>query len=250
MKIEKISDTQIRCTLSRQDLADRDLKLSELAYGSDKAKDLFRELMMQAAYECDFEAEDIPLMIEAIPVSGDCLVLVVTKVEDPDELDTRFSNFSSFRDSVEEDSSSVTSSVADEILECFGQLGALLGKSKESMEKSSSTEELPAHEEETPVVAALTKVFSFPTLKAATTLAQLISPYYFGESTLYKDEVSSCYYLVLHMSDHTPEEFNRICNVISEYGTPVNTAYSSLSYFAEHFKPIIKTDAVQTLTVL
>ncbi|MBP3577757.1 MAG: adaptor protein MecA, partial [Lachnospiraceae bacterium] len=42
MKIEKISDTQIRCTLSRQDLAERDLKISELAYGSDKAKDLFR----------------------------------------------------------------------------------------------------------------------------------------------------------------------------------------------------------------
>ncbi len=29
-------------------------------------------------------------MIEAIPISNDCLVLVVTKVEDPDELDTRF----------------------------------------------------------------------------------------------------------------------------------------------------------------
>jgi len=250
MKIEKISDTQIRCTLSRQDLADRDLKLSELAYGSDKAKDLFRELMIQASYECGFEAEDIPLMIEAIPVSGDCLVLVVTKVEDPDELDTRFSNFSSFRDLSDEDSSSVTSSVADEILECFGQLGALLGKNKESMEKDTSAQESPAREEETPAVTSLTKVFSFPTLKAATTLAGLISPYYFGESTLYKDETISCYYLVLHMSDHTPEEFNRICNVISEYGTPVNTAYSSLSYFAEHFKPIIKTDAVQTLTVL
>ncbi len=250
MKIEKISDTQIRCTLSRQDLADRDLKLSELAYGSDKAKDLFRELMVQASYECGFEAEDIPLMIEAIPVSGDCLVLVVTKVEDPDELDTRFSNFSSFRDSGhDEDSSSITSSVADEILECFGQLGALLGKNKEAAEKTTSPEELPIPEE-TPVSNTLTKVYSFPTLKAATVLSRLISPYYFGESTLYKDEVSSCYYLVLHMSDHTPEEFNRVCNVISEYGTPVNTAYSSLSYFEEHFKPIVKTDAVQTLTVL
>ncbi len=249
MKIEKISDTQIRCTLSRQDLADRDLKLSELAYGSDKAKDLFRELMIQASYECGFEAEDIPLMIEAIPVSGDCLVLVVTKVEDPDELDTRFSNFSSFRDTTDEDTSSVTSSVADEILECFGQLGALLGKGRDVAEKATVPEEHP-QEEPAPSVNSLTKVYSFPTLNAVTNLAQLISPYYFGESTLYKDEVSANYYLVLHMSDHTPEEFNRICNVISEYGTPVNTGYASLSYFAEHFKPIVKADAVQTLTIL
>ena len=250
MKIEKISETQIRCTLSRQDLADRDLKISELAYGSDKAKDLFRELMVQASYECGFEADDIPLMIEAIPVSGDCLVLVVTKVEDPDELDTRFSNFSSFREERDDDSSSVTSSVAEEILECFGQLGALLGKGREAMEKSAGTAEIPQAEEAVPAATGLTKVYSFPSLTAVTTLAQLISPYYFGENTLYKDEVSANYYLVLHMSNHTPEEFNRICNVISEYGTPVNTGYASLAYFAEHFKPIVKADAVQTLTVL
>ena len=131
MKIEKLNENQIRCTLTKEDLASRQLKISELAYGTEKAKNLFRDMMRQANYEFGFEAEDIPLMIEAIPVSGDCLVLVVTKVEDPDELDTRFSNFSSFRDSSDEDSSSVTSSVADEILECFGQLGALLGKGKE-----------------------------------------------------------------------------------------------------------------------
>ena len=250
MKIEKISDTQIRCTLSRQDLADRDLKISELAYGSDKAKDLFRELMVQASYECGFEADDIPLMIEAIPVSGDCLVLVVTKVEDPDELDTRFSNFSSFRDSSEEDSSSVTPSVAEEILECFGQLGALLGKGREALDKNTNTAESLPQEEAAPAAPTLTKVYSFPTFNSVTSLARLISPYYFGENILYKDEVSATYYLVLHMSGHTPEEFNRICNVISEYGTPVNTGYASLSYFAEHFKPIIKADAVQTLTVL
>ena len=249
MKIEKISETQIRCTLSRQDLAERDLKISELAYGSDKAKDLFRELMVQASYECGFEAEDIPLMIEAIPVSGDCLVLVVTKVEDPDELDTRFSNFSSFRDSAEE-STSVASSVAEELLECFGQLGALLGKGKESSEKTTDTADTLPSEEETSAPTGLTKVYSFPNLAAVTNLAQLISPYYFGESILYKDEVSADFYLVLHMSEHTPEEFNRICNVISEYGTPVTTGYASLSYFAEHFKPIVKADAVQTLAVL
>ena len=31
MKIEKINENQIRCTLSKEDLADRDIKISELA---------------------------------------------------------------------------------------------------------------------------------------------------------------------------------------------------------------------------
>ena len=44
--------------------------------------------MQQASYEVGFEAEDIPLMIEAIPLNADCIVLIITKVEDPEELDT------------------------------------------------------------------------------------------------------------------------------------------------------------------
>lgn len=97
MKIEKINDNQIRCTLTRQDLADREIKLSELAYGTEKAKLLFRDMMQQAAYEFGFEANDIPLMIEAIPISSDSVILIVTKVEDPEELDTRFAKFSPFK---------------------------------------------------------------------------------------------------------------------------------------------------------
>ena len=73
MKIEKLNDNQIRCTLTRADLAARHLQLSELAYGTEKAKSLFRDMMQQAAFEFGFEAEDLPLMIEAIPASSDSI---------------------------------------------------------------------------------------------------------------------------------------------------------------------------------
>ena len=68
MKIEKINDRQIRCTLTKEDLASREIKLSELAYGSDKAKALFQDMMQQAAEDFGFEAENMPLVVEAIPV--------------------------------------------------------------------------------------------------------------------------------------------------------------------------------------
>ena len=117
MKLEKLSDTQIRCTLSKEDLTQRQLQLSERAYGSEKAKELFRDMMQQASAELGFEADNIPLMIEAIPISNDCLVLVVTKVEDPDELDTRFSRFSKINmdDSFDEDFSDMDDNDFDTI---------------------------------------------------------------------------------------------------------------------------------------
>lgn len=60
MKIEKISDNQIRFTLTGEDLAARQIKLSELAYGTEKARNLFREMMQQAASQVGFEADNIP----------------------------------------------------------------------------------------------------------------------------------------------------------------------------------------------
>ena len=51
MKIEKVNENQIRCTLTREDLANRELKISELAYGTEKAKTLFRDMMRQANFE-------------------------------------------------------------------------------------------------------------------------------------------------------------------------------------------------------
>ena len=93
MKIEKISENQIRCTLTSADLSSRQMKLSELAYGSEKARRLFQDMMQEAEYEFGFTSDNSPLMIEAIPTSLDSIVLIITKVEDPEELDTRFARF-------------------------------------------------------------------------------------------------------------------------------------------------------------
>ena len=81
MKIEKINENQIRCTLTAEDLASMKLKLSELTYGSKRAQELFRRMMQEARNQFGFEAENVPLMIEAIPMKADSLVLIVTKID-------------------------------------------------------------------------------------------------------------------------------------------------------------------------
>ena len=88
-----------------------------------KPKNLFQDMMQQASFEFGFEAEDIPLMIEAIPVNADCIVLIITKVEDPDEIDTRFSKFSpslSAEDDAAEDD--ITDHFSDDVLDLFQKI--------------------------------------------------------------------------------------------------------------------------------
>ena len=182
MKIEKINENQIRCTLTKQDLAERQIKLSELAYGTEKVKSLFRDMMQQAAYEFGFEAEDIPLMIEAIPLSADTIILVVTKVEYPEELDTRFSKFSEpdpeylEEDSLLAGSQSMPPEGADDILGLFKKIQ---DERKKMMEKQKEDSFVPLKEldgkgkEETPVNVLLdiTKLFVFQSLEEVTRVA-------------------------------------------------------------------------------
>ena len=178
MKIEKLNENQIRCTLTHADLAARHLKLSELAYGTEKAKSLFRDMMQQASFDFGFEAENIPLMIEAIPSSSDSIVLIITKVEDPEELDTRFSKFTP----AEENDPLNLETL--EKLEGADEFLNLLNKVKEA---ATGTHTATNNEETQNAPAFSVRIFSFETLDGVIRASRLIAPVYRGSNTLYKD---------------------------------------------------------------
>ena len=244
MKLEKLNDNQIRCTLTKDDLADRQIKLSELAYGSEKAKSLFRDMMLQANAEFGFEANDIPLMIEAIPMPNDCIVLIITKVSDPEELDTRFSKFSPSNadalDVATESKKTVAAEGADEVLDIF----------KRMMEQHIKGLENKPQDEKPAKVADeidLTRLYCFGNLEVIVEAAHVLKNYYHGENRLYKNSSRNLYYLVLSKSSHTPEEFNKICNILTEYGSSEPYKKSTEAYMAEHYDLVIKKDALQKL---
>lgn len=256
MKIEKVNDNQIRCTLTREDLANRELKISELAYGTEKAKTLFRDMMQQAASQFGFEAEDIPLMIEAIPLNSECIVLIITKVEDPEELDTRFSKFApSLHDGDEEgeDAFPESSEGTDDVLDLFKRIHESRLAQQAADDTSAATKAVPRQQTNTTDVIrtdapeVLARTFLFASLHEAVRAAHLLENYYEGENSIYKDIHNSCYILMLSKSSHTPEEFNRICNLLSEYGTPVKSVPAAESYLEEHSKPLIRDHALQSL---
>lgn len=93
MRIEKINSSQIRCVVTKQDLAERNITTSELKYGSTATKALFQEVLKQAKEKYGFNQEDLPIMIEAVPMNKEELVLIISAVEDAEELDPHFAHF-------------------------------------------------------------------------------------------------------------------------------------------------------------
>lgn len=252
MKLEKVNENQIRCTLTREDLAERQIRLSELAYGTEKAKLLFRDMMQQAAYEFGFEADDIPLMIEAIPLSTDTIILVITKVEYPEELDTRFSRFS---DPDEEDYDGYP---ASEVIQEAAAQGAddilgLFRKMKEDQEREAGENaETGAADGGAKRSGAvdITKLFRFHDLEEITGIARVLSGFYVGKNDLYKDEAAHRYYLLVRKSNQSPEEFNKVCNMLSEYAAQQTYTPGEAAFLREHYHVILQGNALQTLAKL
>ena len=284
MKLEKLSDTQIRCTLSKEDLSQRQLHLSELAYGSEKAKELFRDMMQQASIELGFEADNIPLMIEAIPISNDCLVLVVTKVEDPDELDTRFSRFSKINmdDSFDEDFSDIDDTDFEEMdflddEDDIDMDDEPLPFSPSSdfdnadSDASTSSKERSAIDDALDLIAPFTQAiaqakkeamrkkkenrssvqdcqyYSFQYFSQAAQLGAFLAPFFEGESSLYKDSFSNNYYMILRKTQSENDTFHRACNIAADFGVRISASYATPAYFREHFETILEENAVEML---
>ena len=284
MKLEKLSDTQIRCTLSKEDLSQRQLHLSELAYGSEKAKELFRDMMQQASIELGFEADNIPLMIDAIPISNDCLVLVVTKVEDPDELDTRFSRFSKINvdDSFDEDFSDIDDTDFEEMdflddEDDIDMDDEPLPFSPSSdfdnadSDASTSSKERSAIDDALDLIAPFTQAiaqakkeamrkkkenrssvqdcqyYSFQNFSQAAQLGAFLAPFFEGESSLYKDSFSNNYYMILRKTQSENDTFHRACNIAADFGVRISASYATPAYFREHFETILEENAVEML---
>lgn len=244
MKIEKLNENQIRATLSKEDLESRHLKLSEFAYGTDAARSLFAELLRFASYKLGFEVDDTPLMIEAIPISSDSIVLIITKIAYPDELDTRFSRFSDAPNT--EDIADYYEQADYESREVF--LDDNIVKASDIIDVSamdvtdtdSSPKVIPP--------GKYTRLFGLDTIDDVFTLANVFKDRYTGDNTLF--HTKDGYRLILSIGDLSIAEFNRVVNITSEYANSLPYREGTDDYMFEHQKPLIRDRALEILSRL
>lgn len=255
MKIERINDNQIRCTLSSADLSMRNLNLGELAYGSEKARNLFHEMIQKAYNEVGFEAEDIPLMVEAIPLSNESVMLVITKIEDPEELDTRFSKFSQMSDDTKEN---MWNGLSSELLEGADGLIEFLKKDllgmpipdMNSMPPAGSDDASVRSENKEAPSSPQMRIYRFTSLDQISDAAKAAGELCICSNTLYKKPNTSQYYLVLSRLETDAQTFSRLCNILAEYADKIPQGAGSEAYYQEHYEVIVRELALQKLMKL
>ena len=222
MKLEKINDNQIRCTLTMHDLDERQMKISELAIGSEKTRDLFHEMMAQAYIELGFEADNAPLMVEAMPVSKDSIVLVITKVSNSEDGE------------------------GPDLSRVFEHLFAARRQDETGMDPDREE----AMEPESADLYVSPSCFAFDSLEDVSALCRLIEPFFDGESILCRDPEEKIYYLVLEKGPEESSHFSRACGLASDFGMAVPAVYGTRAFFMEHFPMIAEENAVDLLAGL
>lgn len=249
MKIERIDDNSIRCTLTSLDLSSRNINLRDMTYGSLSAKRLFSEMMQKAQDEVGFSVNGVPLMIEAVPLQGGALQLIITKVEDPEEIDTRFTRFTN-----NADQNNWISQLASQILEGAQDLMKQIHDQKENESVDAQADSTPAVETDAAGDSADTenrpdqvRIFRFLTLDRVLDASHVVGEVFGGENSLYKDENRRRYYLVLHSEGRNLDEFNRASNLLSEFGDKLNGTALNEAYYNEHYELMVKDQAVQKL---
>lgn len=270
MKIEKLNENQIRATLTREDLDGRNIGLAEFAYGTESARSLFNDLLRFASYKLGFDVDDSPLMVEAVPVSEDSLVILVTKVPYPDELDTRFARFSDAPSSEGYMELDEEDYLPDEILlsgrqrkatdildvthaDAGAKPGTDAARNQAGAKKtgepgaSASEETAPENSKASAPIPPerYTRLFRMASIDDLLAAAGVLTGLYTGENSVYHTKRG--YELVVHIGGHSTEEFNRVINILSEYGYEISVADGTERYFMEHKRPLVARRALQVL---
>lgn len=270
MKIERVNENQIRCTLTEDDLKGRNLKISELAYGSDKARALFHDMLQQAGAQLGFEAEDAPLMIEAIPLNGNCIVVLITKVDDPEELDTRFAKFSpeiqneAMGDAQQNSVSGAIEALLNVIRSAAGQDGTDAGqdvdgsgttggntaqaKAAAGQQTAAGTSAAGQEMQRLRKYAYTHRLFVFDSMNELIEAAGLTADKFSGSSRVYADKDKNLYYLVLVFNDvKDVAAMQSVLALLSEYSGQEIMSYAREQYLKEHCTVLLEKDALKQL---
>ena len=239
MKIEKLSENQVRFTLWNSDLEDEDLQISDLATDrSEKAERMIHHMMERARDELGFDASGANLMIEAMQVNQECIVFLVTKVDGDTKVDPKYEYIRKLQEAIKNN--------AESLKEKFGDVVIDLTSGNETAAEKPEVE-TPVQETRDKKKASPYVIYTFTSLDSLIKVSKLVEFFYDSDNTLYKSPDDDLDYLMATWNRNTEEEFNIVVKSLREFGKVCTINYGSKYYVDEHYKCIIKKNALQTL---
>ena len=219
--MERVNNNQIKCYLNKSDLSARELNFSEIAYGNPKTQLLFQDMMAKAFQELGFDMQDVPIMIEIVPVSYDSIMLIITRVEDPSDIDDQFL-------AGKEGSPNIRKADSNP------QVSKPVFQDLNSYKKNELTD--------------VSFAYVFDSLEAVIAAAHELVKYRISQSDLYQED--DAYILLIKNRSTTKDLRILISGLLAEFGSIYKNNAVSFEYYKEHCELIMENDAIAKLSLL
>ena len=209
MRIERISDTQMKFVLMQSDLEERDIKISELSHSSDKTQQLFKEIMQLVQDEEVFTSESAPFLIEAMRVGVDSLAVIVTKMN------------------------------AEDLEKRYNLIPAAKERCRYKRNEFIEPQDYPEVDSHI--------IFSFIDMDTSAAAAGAINNVFDGESQLYK--LNNQFYLWLLNETGDDRTTTDLEAILHEFGQKHISNMLSRQYLSEYAELVLSEDAVRKLCI-
>ncbi len=248
MRFEKINENKLKIELTKEDLIKHNIKISDIAFGSDNSRKLLHDIMAQAFEELDFEPDNLPLVIEAVPTSGFSINIFITKIQDENELEENLGKVAK-----QNEKSLDGLSLLEKFTNEFEQ--AIKNKLTDKESTDSFKEKDTANNKEDnsknqnaqqkSILEKTEIIYKFTSLDDVIDLSHVLQECYTGKSILYKhDEI---FYLLLNARGYDKSDVVKLRLTLDEFGDFVSTHKVAQGFLNEHGLVILKSDVFRKL---
>lgn len=223
MEFKDVSENAISCIIDENDLAQWDITLEDLFSNGEKARVFIEEIVQRAQEEYDFVMDSMPLAVQISSIGNEQFVFTISKIGNGG---TDFM-----------DSSVLGKLLKDAVMRKFSQeKEAEKTKKKQGKEVKKKDKDKSRKEK---------KVYTlyFDNFSHAVDFCKRVSYVKGVDSSLYKDEEGKYIFIIKNIKASNGDA-ERILWISGEFAEKVDKKGLTAEYISEHYKIVIKKDAI------
>lgn len=225
MEFIRIDENTVRCIVNEDDMREYDVEIDDFLKNRSKVQDFLHNIVERASDEVGYEPKDGLLAMQIMMLPKNRLAITFSeKMEEDGE----------FGDLIQQ--------VAGATLEKVASLKELF-EDEETNEKSEPQKKGGKKKVQTVSM----RIFEFDSMNEFEEFTKVISDKLNVKSSLFKDERSKRFYVILEKGRLSKVNYNNVCRIATEYGKVISDKEDRKAYIEEHFACIIAGKAIKII---
>lgn len=252
MDFRKIDDNTVQCRMTEEEMNEYGLQIEDFFTDQEKSRDFLEQIVEMAEEEVGYEVESGMVSMQLMRMPDNSLTITFTD-RGEDGLQSMLHQIQQLAGMIDEvvnedndesqDLNEVSGKKEKEVHSVSAELDKK--KQKEYQKHMREIEKLQREKEKRKLNAA--KVYEF---RSFTDLEQFATDYQTSKnisSKVYRDKQAGKYYLLVKKGKLKMEEYQNLCNRLSDYGSLCSEQPFVEQYCKEHFECLIAKHAMKIM---